>query len=49
MDEQDQVLVCGCGNSEMSADMYDDGEMRVSVPLINRPRCFRAPAAGMVY
>lgn len=26
MDEQDVVLVCGCGNSEMSADMYDDGE-----------------------
>lgn len=26
MDEQDEVLVCGCGNSEMSADMYDDGE-----------------------
>eukprot|EP00752_Nemacystus_decipiens_P006125 g5524.t1 len=25
MDEQDEVLVCGCGNSEMSADMYDDG------------------------
>lgn len=32
MDEQDQVLVCGCGNSEMSVDMYDDGESRV--PLI---------------
>lgn len=29
MDEQDQVLVCGCGNSEMSVDMYDDGEMRL--------------------
>lgn len=26
MDEQDEVLVCGCGNSEMSADMHDDGE-----------------------
>lgn len=26
MDEQDEVLVCGCGNSEMSVDMYDDGE-----------------------
>ncbi|CAM9153473.1 unnamed protein product [Pylaiella littoralis] len=25
MDEQDEVLVCGCGNSEMSADMHDDG------------------------
>eukprot|EP00903_Cladosiphon_okamuranus_P016669 g15371.t1 len=25
MDEQDEVLVCGCGNSEMSVDMYDDG------------------------
>eukprot|EP00904_Undaria_pinnatifida_P004609 jgi/Undpi1/14149/HiC_scaffold_9.g03800.m1 len=25
MDEQDQVLVCGCGNSEMSIDMFDDG------------------------
>lgn len=28
MDEQDEVLVCGCGNSEMSVDMYDDGEIR---------------------
>ncbi len=26
MDEQDEVLVCGCGNSEMSVDMFDDGE-----------------------
>lgn len=26
MDEQDDVLVCGCGNSELSVDMYDDGE-----------------------
>lgn len=26
MDEQDEVLVCGCGNSEMSVDMYDDGK-----------------------
>lgn len=34
MDEQDEVLVCGCGNSEMSADMYDDGEsVVVKVPL----------------
>lgn len=30
MDEQDVVLVCGCGNSEMSADMYDDGEGRLA-------------------
>lgn len=26
MDEEDAVLVCGCGNSELSVDMYDDGE-----------------------
>ncbi|CAM9270056.1 unnamed protein product [Scytosiphon promiscuus] len=25
MDEQDDVLLCGCGNSELSVDMYDDG------------------------
>ncbi|CAM9421705.1 unnamed protein product, partial [Hapterophycus canaliculatus] len=25
MDEQDDVLICGCGNSELSVDMYDDG------------------------
>ncbi|CAM9386929.1 unnamed protein product, partial [Choristocarpus tenellus] len=25
MDEDDMILVCGCGNSEMSVDMYDDG------------------------
>lgn len=26
MDEDDAVLVCGCGNSELGVDMYDDGE-----------------------
>lgn len=26
MDEEDEVLECGCGNSEMCLDMYDDGE-----------------------
>ncbi|CAM9505405.1 unnamed protein product, partial [Discosporangium mesarthrocarpum] len=25
MDEDDEILVCGCGNSELSVDMYDDG------------------------
>lgn len=26
MDGKDDILVCGCGNSEMSVDMQDDGE-----------------------
>lgn len=36
MDEEDEVLVCGCGNSEMSADMYDDGE---HLRLMNAALC----------
>lgn len=35
-----RVLVVGCGNSGLSADMYDDGYRRVCVLLyfLHRPR-----------
>lgn len=26
IDQKDEILVCGCGNSEMSVDMFDDGK-----------------------
>lgn len=26
IDKKDEILVCGCGNSEMSVDMFDDGK-----------------------
>lgn len=30
MDGEDDILVCGCGNSEISVDMHDDGEKQLS-------------------
>lgn len=39
MDEQDEVLVCGCGNSEMSVDMYDDGEISGMILVAGGVNC----------
>lgn len=36
MDVEDAVLVCGCGNSEMSVDMYDGGESTQHIQIASQ-------------